>query len=70
MSYLPKFITVHGKDCLGCKNSDTDIMLSFQENTGKPIHDILLTKEIASALMLDINNKLLEAKKDKYVRIF
>lgn len=56
MEIVAENSSVHGRNCIGCKTYERDIMLSFLE--GSVVHDVFLTQEQANALLKQLTERV------------
>ena len=52
----------HGKDVLGCRRFDKDIMLSFQFEEEREIHDFFFSQSSAESLHDELGKRLQDNK--------
>ena len=64
MIFEPENLQVHNKFCEGCIAHNKDIMVSFDISSNQYIHDLFLTTEQAERLIILLQQKLQENKKD------
>ena len=51
-----KNITIHDKNCIGCKKHNRFTMISYMTNENEIIHDLFLTKEQVEYLLKELSN--------------
>ncbi len=60
---IVKTIRVYGKDCIGCRIKEKDVMLSYNTEDFKAlIGDLFLTQEMAENLLKELGNVLTSNK--------
>lgn len=59
MEYNPESITTHGKNCVGCKENQKDVMITFADRREKPVFvDVFLTNKEAGDLIIKLQSTL------------
>lgn len=67
MEFIVKDLSVHSKNCFGCKRHKKAVMISFSTQKDLRIHDLFLTNTQAQQLIIQLRKILRNNEQDESI---